>query len=611
MITDQILPGFAKPRGNTDKYIALDPVYYLNKYVQDVANYNFKSRVNYAFMDATHDALKHIRKVNTSQGAKDNGDLANFSEYTLDVLNEIRGSTLNQTRGEMNSMDYMVQIINGFEYISKLGLSVKGGLKNRGQGLFNWVWFGGKGYKNRDNFLAGHNSRETTATENRDAYRNNKEMLDRQLKRYALTGDIEKASRTVEAGQSAATAGSIDYYMVPKGFAINERGELIIDRSSNALREVSRKMGEAANASAITMRWAENKNRQNTFEIAFASQWDIESGRQAHYEKVLMKRYGKVPTRKQLFDHIEDISGNYAIEMVKTLHFDYDNWAKSRINRGDQRYMGKMAGASKIVTQFQHFKFAYFDLMFNLMKDGLGDIKGGNWTAIDPLDASKTIVSPSIARMMRSVAIQTIGTGLFAMISGFSVGGLAEMFGDDKKSDGLVENPIASEASKLYEWITADESTKEGLEKKWNTYYGKHPALANLGPFVSDVLTAGELFDFINLTPESIESRMGLEKDTNDPDWWYRVARIFNIQAARSAWHTIPALTNGQWEKAFRIETGMYKPPKYINDLHEKLMGGIQKGYNKVKGLPEIKPRGGTSLSVKRREAALKSLKNL
>ena len=58
---------------------------------------------------------------------------------------------------------------------------------------------------------------------------------------------------------------------------------------------------------------------------------------------------------------------------------------------------------------------------------------------------------------------------------------------------------------------------------------------------------------------------MKMRYDPNDPDWWYKIARVANIQASRTGWHTIPALLQGQLERAGRVETGLYKP-KHLYD---------------------------------------------
>jgi len=122
----------------------------------------------------------------------------------------------------------------------------------------------------------------------------------------------------------------------------------------------------------------------------------------------------------------------------------------------------------------------------------------------------------------------------------------------------------------------------------YNSYYGKGPIIGNLGPFLSDVFTAAELTDFLNLTSDEYAQQRKLNYDPNDPDWWYQVSRIFNIQGSRTFYKTIPALAKSQWEKAFRLETGMFKP-KWITKWRKKMNKNLfDMSYNKTDVLPDI-----------------------
>ena len=125
-------------------------------------------------------------------------------------------------------------------------------------------------------------------------------------------------------------------------------------------------------------------------------------------------------------------------------------------------------------------------------------------------------------------------------------------------------------------------------EEKKKAFYGKGPIIANLGPFLSDVFTAAEVTDFLNLTSDEYEEHKKLNYNPDDPDWWYQVARIFNIQGSRGFYKTVPALAKGQWEKAFRIETGMFKP-KWITKWRAKQKKKLfDSTYNSTYILPDI-----------------------
>ena len=332
--------------------------------------------------------------------------------------------------------------------------------------------------------------------------------------------------------------------------------------------------------------------------MAFAHSFLAESNRLDFHKKALFEKSGKDPSTEKLWDYIEHISGNQAFEMVKTLHFDYDNWAKSRILQ-----RGTAKGAGAVVGQFQHFKFAFFDLQYNILKDMTRDIKGFKFTIEDPLQlgnrvfnrsGEKRIINPAISSGMRLMSLYSLMPALIALVTDHDVGGLASSFGwtpfdedkyladgsmslaDRSSPSGLIENPVIEETKKFLDYVNHwNHDGDEAAEvKHYSAYYGKNPITGNMGPFFSDILTFAELTDFMNLTGEEYEKHRDLNYDPSNPDWWYQIARIFNIQSARTAWKTLPALAQGQFHKAFRIETGLYQP-KWITKWRKQQIENI------------------------------------
>ena len=137
----------------------------------------------------------------------------------------------------------------------------------------------------------------------------------------------------------------------------------------------------------------------------------------------------------------------------------------------------------------------------------------------------------------------------------------------------LVQNETYDTINRFYQYYTANELDEAELEGKYGQFFGKGVVTGNLGPFASDLLTFADLMDWWDQTPEELQETMKLKYDPDDPDWWYKMARIFNIQGARAGWHTMPALLAGQEERAFRVETGLYKPKhlfKWLKDDESK-----------------------------------------
>jgi len=593
-----------KTAGQTELRQAMDPLYYLNKYVNDVASFNLRSRINHAYSVATKDIIKNIRNNNTKKG---NADVGEYSRYLLETLAEIKENALVQNGGPTDVMDHAVRLINGFEYISKLGFSVKGGIKNRTQAALNWVKYGTRGYNMSRDF---YNTSSREYDPGSKVEYTNSAMKDRQMKRFGfMVGDKAKMSNV-----AAATGGSIDMLLVPKGFDIDASGRLIIASKDSKMKRAADAMSWATEKSSGMMAWAENKNRISTFEMAFAHSFLAEKNRIEHHRQQYFKENGKQPKNSQLYDRIERLAGNQALEMVKMLHYDYDNWAKAKILRSK---------GGKVIGQYQHFKFAFFDMQYNILRNALRDVKGFRFKEQDPLDPSgkKMKVSQNIQEAMRLSAIYSFVPGLVGLVTDFDVGGVMSTFGiapfqedRDTKGDisqtGLIENPVIEEIAKFLDFFgnSPDGDEYESL-KHYNAYYGRNPITANLGPFMSDVMTAAELMDFINLTGDEYAEARNLNYDPDNPDWWYNVARIFSVQGSRTAYKSMPALLKGQYEKAFRIETGMYKP-KWITKWRSVQKEKIAKSlFNSNNFLPDVNFDSSSNREQeRRRQKALASL---
>ena len=619
-LSPQAISNRMKIAGETDKYHSLDPVYYLNKYVHDVASFNMRSRINYSYAQVTKPLIEAVRQNNMS---KKNIKIGEYAEYLIDLVTEIKDSSLMNNGGPSTNLDQAVRIINGFEYISKLGFSFKGGLKNRTQALFNWVQYGLRGRRVTSQFLDGTlrpvGPGEVEIT--------NREMTTRQMKKFGfMIGEKAEA-----ASISAATAGSIDQatmVLIPKGFDVDASGRLIVSKNGQAMKNVANLMAKGADLSSKytfigkvgSQAWAENKNRVSTFEMAFSHAFIGESKRIDYHRAKYLEKNGKNATEKQIWQYIENLAGKEAFEMVKTLHYDYDMWAKSRILR---------TPAGKTLGQFQHFKFAFFDMQYNMLRDMTRDIKGFKWVVEDPLQMGnrmlnkgdkKMIVNPTINTGMRLMMLYSFLPGLFALVTDHDVGGAMSVFApsalipkEDKmlkdgtmskakknSISGLIENPVMEDVSRLIDFIgNSPDGTEEEMLTHYDAYFGKHPITHYLGgPFVSDVITAAELTDFWSWTSEEYQQAKDLTYDTSDPDWWYKVARIFNIAGARTAWKTAPALAKGQIHKAFRIETGTYKP-QWITKWREKQLKGFTDTIYTGNVLPKVKYKGDDKRSKK------------
>ena len=521
------------------KFYSLDPIYYLNKYIQDVAHFNYVTRINLAYKKAA-DKMWDITRTHRA-----GTELGDYAQQMVDMITEIRDSGLNNYEGTIPEMDEVVRLINGMEYVSKLGWSIRGGLRNRSQMLFDWIRYGTKAYTVSRNFYNASND--------------NIRMADEQLSRFGFFFG-EKATA---ASTAVATAGSIQE-VAPPGTIMTQEGGLrretpsAVSKIATGVSEFASKgtIGGVKVAPAATgpLQIAENANRKGTFKKAFAMTYTLmDRNRAYHAEKWMEQTKSKEPPdRKVLDEHMAHMAGNAAMKAVGDLHFHYDNWAKAKA----LQTRGNPVGA--LVGQFQTYRFGLWDLQWQLLKDAKRGVGAGKYGLFETDAAGKvTRIMPEIQAAMRYLSLYSLIVPAASAFGPFGIN-----YGN------LIQNETYDTLQRYFEFYTADEEDPAQLEDKYGQFFGKSALAGSLGPFMSDVLTMVDMFDVYGgpgVTPEELQDTMKMRYDPDDPDWWYKVARVANIQGSRTGWHTIPALLQGQLERAFRVETGLYKP-KHLYD---------------------------------------------
>jgi hypothetical protein len=121
-----------------------------------------------------------------------------------------------------------------------------------------------------------------------------------------------------------------------------------------------------------------------------------------------------------------------------------------------------------------------------------------------------------------------------------------------------------------YEWIksyftywTADRGTPEGRKKAERALYGKGE-LGELGPTFGAFIELMDIFKIMRVDHSHRLAILGITNDISpvesidDMDRNYRLARLVNLQGARSWYHTREALLNKNYVKAFLTETGLF-----------------------------------------------------
>jgi len=508
------------------KFYSLDPIFYLNKYVNDVAHFNYATRINLAYKKAADKMWDISRRKGVAQ------DLGDYARQMGDMITEIKNSALNNYEGGITEMDNLVRFVNGMEYVSKLGWSVRGGLRNRSQMLFDWVKYGSKAW--------------TTASKFYDV-RVNEQMAKDQLNRFGILFG-EKAAA---AGTSIATAGSLEQ-VAPEGTVMTAKSGLKRAKPTplGALAEGTAKFVEKSGATK-PLQIAENANRKGTFKRAFAMSFTEMNKNREYFKRQWMEAKGtkdKAPSDEVITEYISNLAGNQAAKVTRDLHFEYDNWAKAK---------ALQTKTGKVVGQFQTYRFALWDLQWQMIKDARRARKAGKYGLFETNAKGEiTRIMPEIQAAMRYLSLYALIVPVASMVT-------------DLDLSNLIQNETYDTAQRFLKFYTADPDDPEQLEDKYGQFFGKGALAGNLGPFISDILTMADLLDVYDSTPEELQETMKMKYDPNDPDWWYKVARVANVQGARTGWHTIPAFLKGQWERMGRVETGLYKP-KHLYDWMRK-----------------------------------------
>ena len=335
----------AKTDPESEYFYSIDPAFYLNKYIHDIAHFNFATKINMDYKNATDKMLKVMRSGKYS--ASNHGQ---WAKGMVDIITDIKDSALNMHEGKIDEMNNAVRMITGIEYVSKLGFSVRGALRNRTQGLFDYIQFGSSIFRKIPKFY--------------DSDVVHVEALNRQYNRFG----IKFGEKATAANVAAATKGAID---IDKTNRMDVEKGLTRESMSKSSMSVDT-TDKIAEFSAdfwgpVSHRAVENTNRINTFRRSFAmSVMEMESN-SAYWAKDWKRKHNTQtePSRDQLRSHIEYLSGNVAANMVRGLHFEYDRWAKAKVFQ---------TAPGQVLGQFQTFKWAFFDLQYQYLKNATKDV---------------------------------------------------------------------------------------------------------------------------------------------------------------------------------------------------------------------------------------------
>jgi len=268
---------------------------------------------------------------------------------------------------------------------------------------------------------------------------------------YAIATSIMQKSGNLKIGTKTNTA---------KG---SKRGNMTpAERAKDRMAKISGK----------PMQWVENKvNRATTFKIAYSKMHQDLSNNSSILRRHMETKYDSKKKVEDAVDReINRRSSRFAANMVKELHYEYSSWAKPKILQSP---------GGSILGQFSTYGINFFEYNRKIAMDAGDALLSGEWS------------SPEAARLYRMAGLYLFTTALLEPLT-------------NAKWSNLIEHDTKERLNDLFKFITGDEKEKK------KTFFGKGPLIGNMGPFVSDIFTLGNVIGFTKLSDNELMSYLGM-----------------------------------------------------------------------------------------------------
>jgi len=492
----------------------------LDTYVRDVTRFNYLVSTSSTLIDG-------VRRLKDMS----NEEIAGTTKVYIDYLNDTHATMLGYN---IQSPLYrsLTRGITSWEFVSKLGLNLRSAMRNATQSLQNFVYFGGKGWYESEQYL-----KSTVMTD----------ALNKEMERHGIFFE-----------ESRELAGAVGLFPETTKSMVNGEEVMTWKTDTTGERFLSG-LEKVAQVTGKPMSWVENNvNRNLTFRIAFAqrhkqlntNKGDIERFIKEHPEYFTDTEYGKEISDK-VENHIARESGRFAAEMVKELHYEYSPFAKPKVLR---------TGKGAVLGQFATYSINFFNYQRKIAKAGGEDILAGDWS------------SPEAWRLYRLGMMQMFIAGVLNTVT-------------NSDFSNLIQNDTFDRAKQFIDMASGDE------ERQRRAFFGKGPVIGTLGgPFIADMVTMGNVFGFYDLFTDFENGDPGMlgylagyhdYAGSRENQKVFDVARTINSEVARQLFVVAPRMYNGAgFGQLVALETGIY-PSK---ELKERKLGLIKE----LKKLPVV-----------------------
>ena len=421
----------------------------------------------------------------------DNEQLNGTSKFLLDYLYDTHSAMMGM-HIQSKGWRAAVRGITAWEFISKLGFNMRGALRNATQSLQNWVYFGAKGMH--------------------DAWEH--------VKQYELTDALNKEMEKhgVFFTETRELANSIGLFPEIEISKIDGK-EVPTFKFDTASSKFLGGLEKVAKFSGKPMQFVENKiNRQSTFKIAFGLHHSALLHNKGRIERMINENKGKFEGKDlqdKIDKHIVRESGRFASEMVRELHYEYAPFAKPKVLR---------TPAGSILGQFMTYSVNFYNYNRKIISKGVEDI------------GVRDVWGQDAWRMYRLGMLYTTINGILSPLFNTDIG-------------NLVQHDTYDRINQYYTWLMGDEEAKK------KAFFGKGPIIGTAGgPFVSDLITLGNLAGFYDLLKDAEggdRSALGYLAGYQDfsehtgMERAFEFTRTVNTELGRTLFHTLPRMWDG------------------------------------------------------------------
>ena len=315
------------------EFFSRNPMLYAQKYIQQVVQFNHNAFVDLAY-------IKGLKKLTETAFRNEGTQEGEAAKIYQKIFNDFYNSAMNKDNrvDTGTTASNITRLLTSLQFVSKLGLSTRGALRNATQRFLNFSYFGPKMQLDAIRSYKGS-----------EAY---KKAMEKELMNHGLQfQDISKVTEGAVTGADLVAHG-IDL----------EKGILTFRDKNTILEKVTQGATKLAGHSARLTQWAENVNRSSTFKVGFHKRAE---------QLKLTDRYSNWFQDPAIAQEMYANAGNFGAKMVSLLHFEYSKFDKAGV-------LQSKPGA--ILGQFQHYALSFANLQTQMVKDYARAFRAGDYT---------------------------------------------------------------------------------------------------------------------------------------------------------------------------------------------------------------------------------------